>query len=269
MNESNRDFQVRVWQCTFDVKLMIEKDNEEAYTQMLELLLSSLRVEEAVKTKVFQVIDSANIMESRRNNTEISTEEADTLRDLQHEATSFLSFQKISLATIRIQSLWRRHIAMKKYKKYQQVYVKGRNTRVHDMLQREVGYTRLITQLAQRYAVPLLNTPDRALKDESQDIQEILRAIVEIERLHRFVFCYIFYVLHTNFILLYSGLLRKFRGFVEEGCDWPNIDGFGNIFLDLQEEFRAYGDFIKQFKYTIDLVDQMEIQETSRPRYDT
>ena len=91
-------------------------------------------------------------------------------------------------------------MAQKKYLQSKQIFTSGRNTRLHDMLQREVVYTGFITQLAQRFAVPLLKTPDKMLKDESQDIVEILAAIIDIERLHRFVFKSFYYsdYLHIN-----------------------------------------------------------------------
>merc|ERR1712137_784631 len=43
-------------------------------------------------------------------------------------------------------------------------------------------------------------------------------------------------------------------------------DRFGTIFLDLKTEFLAYGDFIRQFKYTIDILDQLDVGEIDRPR---
>lgn len=64
----------------------------------------------------------------------------------------------------------------------------------------------------------------------------------------------------------FRGLLRKFKGFIDEGCDWPNVNGFGNIFLDLKQEFRAYGDYIRHFKYTLDMLDNLDINEEVRPR---
>lgn len=144
-------------------------------------------MEEATKEKVFNVLNSTNVMVNRRDNRNQSSEEIARLTELKNEATTFLSFQKTNLSAIRIQTAWRRYHAMKKYEKVKQIYVFGRNSRVHDMLHRELDYTRLITQLAQRYAVPLLNSQDKILKEEGEDIFEILKAIIDIEKLHRFV----------------------------------------------------------------------------------
>jgi len=221
-------------------------DNGKAYRRMGELMLSSLHVEPAARTKVFEILDSSDSIAERSKTASLGEEETQYLTCIQEEVLDFLQQNHAKLAARRIGAAWLRYRDNKRFLHYQSIYQEGRNARVHDMMQREVSYTALISQLAQRYAVPLLDpSTDSALQAESADIREILEAILDIERLHR-------------------GLLRKFRGFVEDG-DWPNVDGFGNIFLDLQAQFRAYGDFILQFKYTIDLLDRMDIGQVSRP----
>ena len=62
-------------------------------------------------------------------------------------------------------------------------------------------------------------------------------------------------------------LLRKFRWFVEEGCDWPNIDGIGKLFLDMSEEFKVYGTFVNHFKYAIDILDLISENPNERPKF--
>lgn len=136
-------------------------------------------------------------MKNRRDNRSQTEEEIAKLTELKNEATTFLTYQKTNLAATRIQTVWRRYFAMKKYAKAKQIYVFGRNSRVHDMITREIDYTKLITQLAQRYAVPLVNSTDKVLKEEGHDIFEILRAIIDIEKLHRYI--HIFF----NFLLTY------------------------------------------------------------------
>ena len=143
------------------------------------------KVEESAKEKVFQVLEPSKEMQNRRGEELLRPDEAFQLQEIKDEVVNFLNYQQRGLSCLRIQSVWRWYRDFKKFKECQRVYVKGRNTRVHDMLQREIVYTTLITQLAQRFAVPLLNTPDRVLKEESNDIHEILHAIIDIERLHR------------------------------------------------------------------------------------
>jgi len=221
-------------------------DNGKAYRRMVELMLSSLHVEPASRTKVFEILDTSESLQRRCGESTLGEEESQYLQCIQEEVLGFLQQNHAKLAARRIGAAWLRYRDHKRFCHYQSIYEEGRNARIHDMLQREVSYTTLISQLAQRYAVPLLDpSTDSALQAESVDIREILVAILDIERLHR-------------------GLLRKFRGFVEDG-DWPNVDNFGNIFLDLQAQFRAYGDFILQFKYTIDLLDRMDTGALSRP----
>ena len=170
--------------------LIMIQDNEQIYSRMMELLLDALKVEDPAKNKVFQVLKGTDSFKAKKGTSMVSPEEESVLHEIKNETNTFLTNQQRGLACLHIQRCWRRHVDIKKFRLCQKVYVKGRNTRVHDMLQREVGYTTLITQLAQRYAVPISNTLDRALKEESNDIREILGAIIDIERLHRFVWFY-------------------------------------------------------------------------------
>jgi len=209
--------------------------------QLFEILLNAVHLDSATHAKV-----SALLYSAPHHGRDLTTQRR-LLGELQIEAEGLLHRQKRVLAVITIQKAIRAYNARKTYAAYKKIYVKERNTQVHDLISREVAYNRLINQLSQRYVVPLLNTPDKLLKEESSDFGELLQALLKIERLHR-------------------GLLRKFKWFIEEGCAWPNVDGFGTIFLNLKEEFLAYGDFIQHFKYTIDILDQLDVGEIERPR---
>ena len=154
---------------------------------MLQLLLSALQVEEGAKQKAFDIVSSCSEMERLREVTSTSPAQRILLQTIQEEVSEFLQQQHTRLSARRISACWLRCRDRKRFEHARSIYNEGRNKRIHGMLQREVSYIVLISQLTQRFAVPLLNSSDRALLDESQDFREILQAIVDIERLHRYV----------------------------------------------------------------------------------
>jgi hypothetical protein len=147
--------------------------------QLFEILLNAVHLDSSTHSKVSNLLYSAPLQGK-----DIATQRR-LLGELQIEAEGLLHRQKRVLAAVLIQKVIRAYRARKTYHAYLKIYVKERNTQVHDLISREVTYNRFIIQLSQRYVVPLLNTPDKQLKEESSDFGELLQALLKIERLHR------------------------------------------------------------------------------------
>jgi len=219
----------------------------EAYGEILKLIVGSMGLEEAVANKVRNVLLEAGGPQAKKHLPTIDAAEQRALGEILSETQLFLGRQREGLAAVRLQAVWRGHAQRRRMPEFRRIYIAGRNGSVGEMCYKEVDYCRFLNTIVQKFAAPLLNTADPKLREESVDFHEILRAVMDIEVLHR-------------------GLLRKFKWFVTEGVDWPNVNGFGKLFLDLSDDFKAYGKFVKNFKYAIDTLDRIEAFPQERAR---
>ena len=154
-----------------------------------------MKVDKDVQEKVGNTIKQSPQLITRQCQIILTNKERENFTTMKKDIKEKLEKHKRAHNIVLLQTLFRGYLARKKFQKFRKIYVKGRNQPIHELISREIIYTKFMQQLCQKFAIPLLNTPDRILKDESADLKEFLKAIVDIESLHRFfflLFCFLF-----------------------------------------------------------------------------
>jgi hypothetical protein len=154
------------------------------YEQLIRLTLSGMLPDDSEFSKVMHVIFNSDSFAAKKQQTTFTMQEIASLKDIRAYTKAFLDKQKRGVSAVRIQSairgfLSRKHLNAVLKRNKEKIEV------IRDTFTREVEYNKILTNLAQHFCVPLLNTPDNKLKEESKDLRELLEAIVELEVLHR------------------------------------------------------------------------------------
>ena len=171
----------------------------EACDALLRLVLSGSLLEETNASKIMHVILNSDSFQTKKQQEYYTDNEIECLRNMLQSAKALHSKQLRGLSATKIQSAIRGYLARKRLAKQLTQDHRDKLETVKDTFTREVTYNQILTNLAQHFCVPLLNTSDNKLKEESKDLRDILQSIVGLELLHRLTpFLYI------NFTIILS-----------------------------------------------------------------
>eukprot|EP01087_Luapelamoeba_hula_P004794 TRINITY_DN1475_c0_g2_i1.p1 TRINITY_DN1475_c0_g2~~TRINITY_DN1475_c0_g2_i1.p1 ORF type:complete len:979 (+),score=172.77 TRINITY_DN1475_c0_g2_i1:251-3187(+) len=159
------------------------------------------------------------------------------LEDIIISLQNYLRLQQELRCVIKGQAFIRRHQAIKLYRKYRAVYIdtslKKRNEAFRDLVKREEVYVQKLNVVVKKYLEPLREQVEQKKSKSLVSAQDIAAVFSNSQTL----------------LTVHEEMQKQLHNVQNK---WPEIDGLADIFLTMAPFFRAYGEYVDNFKNAID-----------------